>query len=158
MIGEQEEEAVALAARSGRFPLKIDLIDVNDATGRFRPPEDAEVPGHYVLESVGGKPLPWTDDPSRGAYISWGQVILNDEGSQGTCFYQLVQLAREVVLIDEFSCVYMREGAVLTLVSSTPGEIIIPSEWRLERDRLIRPSSAGDFLYRRVTLSVDGRP
>lgn len=37
-----EAEAIALAERTRRFPVKIDLIDVNDATARFLPPGDAE--------------------------------------------------------------------------------------------------------------------
>ncbi len=37
-----EAEAIALAERTRSFPVKVDLIDVNDATGRFLPPDDAE--------------------------------------------------------------------------------------------------------------------
>ena len=37
-----EEDARKLAAWAGDLPVQIDLIDVNDATGRFVPPGDAE--------------------------------------------------------------------------------------------------------------------
>ncbi|MFO7155436.1 MAG: radical SAM protein [Pseudomonadota bacterium] len=37
------EDAVALKELVGDTPVKIDLIDVNDATGRYRPPEKEEL-------------------------------------------------------------------------------------------------------------------
>jgi len=37
-----EEDARRLAAWAAGLPVQIDLIDVNDATGRFAPPDDAE--------------------------------------------------------------------------------------------------------------------
>ncbi len=37
-----EEDARRLAAWVGELPVQLDLIDVNDATGRFAPPDDAE--------------------------------------------------------------------------------------------------------------------
>ena len=39
----REEDAVQLAARVQGVPITLDLIDVNDATGRFRPPSPAEL-------------------------------------------------------------------------------------------------------------------
>jgi 23S rRNA (adenine2503-C2)-methyltransferase len=38
----RDEDARQLAAWVGDLPVQIDLIDVNDATGRFAPPDDAE--------------------------------------------------------------------------------------------------------------------
>ena len=38
----EEEDARQLAAWVGDLPVQIDLIDVNDATGRFAPPCDKE--------------------------------------------------------------------------------------------------------------------
>ena len=38
----REEDARLLAAWVGDLPVQLDLIDVNDATGRFAPPGDAE--------------------------------------------------------------------------------------------------------------------
>ncbi len=37
-----EEDARQLAAWTGSLPVQVDLIDVNDTTGRFTPPGDAE--------------------------------------------------------------------------------------------------------------------
>lgn len=37
-----EEDARQLATWVGTLPVQLDLIDVNDATGRFAPPDDAE--------------------------------------------------------------------------------------------------------------------
>jgi 23S rRNA (adenine2503-C2)-methyltransferase len=37
-----EEDAQQLADWVGELPVQLDLIDVNDATGRFAPPDDAE--------------------------------------------------------------------------------------------------------------------
>jgi len=37
-----EEDAQRLADWAGELPVQLDLIDVNDATGRFMPPDDTE--------------------------------------------------------------------------------------------------------------------
>jgi len=39
----REEDAIQLAALVRNLPITLDLIDVNDATGRFRPPSDEEL-------------------------------------------------------------------------------------------------------------------
>ena len=39
----REEDAVRLAELTRGVPITLDLIDVNDATGRFRPPSPAEL-------------------------------------------------------------------------------------------------------------------
>ena len=39
----REEDAVQLAELVRGLPITLDLIDVNDATGRFRPPSPAEL-------------------------------------------------------------------------------------------------------------------
>lgn len=41
-VNTSEEDARQLAAWAGDLPVQLDLIDVNDATGRFKPPDDAE--------------------------------------------------------------------------------------------------------------------
>jgi 23S rRNA (adenine2503-C2)-methyltransferase len=42
-VNTREADAQALAALVGNLPVKLDLMDVNDPTGRFRPPSDAEL-------------------------------------------------------------------------------------------------------------------
>ena len=42
-VNTGEEDAVRLAALTRDLPVKIDLIDVNDPTGRFQPPSRAEL-------------------------------------------------------------------------------------------------------------------
>jgi len=39
----REEDAIPLAALIGGLPITLDLIDVNDAAGRFQPPSDREI-------------------------------------------------------------------------------------------------------------------
>jgi len=41
-LNTREEDAVRLAALAAGLPVTLDLIDVNDPPGRFRPPSDAE--------------------------------------------------------------------------------------------------------------------
>lgn len=41
-VNTGEEDAIALATLTRDLPVKLDLIDVNDPTGRYRPPTDAE--------------------------------------------------------------------------------------------------------------------
>jgi 23S rRNA (adenine2503-C2)-methyltransferase len=41
-VNTRPEDARALAELTAGLPIKIDLIDVNDATGKFVPPDDAE--------------------------------------------------------------------------------------------------------------------
>ena len=41
-INSGEDEAEALATRFAGGPVRVHLIDVNDPTGRYRPPDDAE--------------------------------------------------------------------------------------------------------------------
>ena len=42
-VNTTREEARALAGLTRGLPIKLDLIDVNDPTGRFRPPSDEEL-------------------------------------------------------------------------------------------------------------------
>jgi 23S rRNA (adenine2503-C2)-methyltransferase len=41
-INVEEADALALAGLIGELPVRLDLIDVTDATGRFHPPAPAE--------------------------------------------------------------------------------------------------------------------
>ena len=42
-VNTRPEDARQLAAWAGDLPVKLDLIDVNDPTGRFRRPDEAEL-------------------------------------------------------------------------------------------------------------------
>lgn len=42
-INVSEDDARALGELIGDTPVRLDLIDVTDATGRFRPPGDSEL-------------------------------------------------------------------------------------------------------------------
>jgi 23S rRNA (adenine2503-C2)-methyltransferase len=42
-VNTREEDARLLAALIDGLPVKLDLIDVNDPTGRFKPPSPAEL-------------------------------------------------------------------------------------------------------------------
>ena len=57
-INTREEDARQLAALIGGLPVKLDLIDVNDATGRFRPPSEEERAAfHDALRAHVGVPV-----------------------------------------------------------------------------------------------------
>jgi 23S rRNA (adenine2503-C2)-methyltransferase len=43
VFNTREEDAVQLAGLVPDLPITLDLIDVNDTTGRFRPPSDDEL-------------------------------------------------------------------------------------------------------------------
>jgi 23S rRNA (adenine2503-C2)-methyltransferase len=42
-VNTREEDARQLAALTAGLPIKLDLIDVNDASGRFKPPSADEL-------------------------------------------------------------------------------------------------------------------
>lgn len=59
-VNTRREDAAALARLTAGLPVRIDLIDVNDATGRFRPPDAAERRAFRdALTTELGMPVAW---------------------------------------------------------------------------------------------------
>jgi 23S rRNA (adenine2503-C2)-methyltransferase len=57
-INTSPEDARRIAELTAGLPVRLDLIDVNDATGQFQPPEDAERDGFWqALSREVGQPI-----------------------------------------------------------------------------------------------------
>jgi 23S rRNA (adenine2503-C2)-methyltransferase len=84
-INTRPEDARALAELTGGLPIKIDLIDVNDATGRFIRPDDAERRAFRDALTVElGMPIAWRysggQDVAAGCGMLAGQAIDGADG------------------------------------------------------------------------------
>lgn len=82
---EAAGDALKLTARSSadadEVPFSFDLVSAADASIRTKVPAVLQQPvaGTYVLESIGGAPLPWTD--ADGEQVLAGSVVLSSDGT-----------------------------------------------------------------------------
>jgi 23S rRNA (adenine2503-C2)-methyltransferase len=86
-VNTSREDARQIAALTAGLPVRIDLIDVNDASGQFQPPTDAERRAFRdALSEEVGMPVAWRYSGGADIHGACGMLagrLAGDQATQG---------------------------------------------------------------------------